>query len=105
MKSVHSNCLEQSRTEFLLQVGAEFDTEELVQWHRAESEKEEERMRAHKVTCAKPRMLSRRAGKRPALDDILAELSAVRPGSPDKDTAPPAKHSRRKLMDDIDLDL
>ncbi len=63
LKSVHSNCLERSRTEFLLQVGAEFDTEELAQWHRAELEKEEERMRAHEVTCPKPRMLSRHAGK------------------------------------------
>ncbi len=50
-------------------------------------------------------MLSRRAGKSRALDDIPAEPSAVRPGGPDKDTAPPAKRSRRKLTDDTDLDL
>ncbi|KAK0226743.1 hypothetical protein EDD85DRAFT_795065 [Armillaria nabsnona] len=85
--------------------GAEFDTEELAQWHRAELEKEEERMRAHEVTCPKPRMLSRHAGKRRALDDTLAEPSAVRPGSPDKDTAPPTKRSRRKLTDGTDPDL
>ncbi len=105
LKSVHSNCLEWHWTEFLLQVSAEFDTEELAQCHRAESEKEEERMRAHKVTCPKSRMLSHHAGKRRAMDDILAKSSAVMPGSPDKDTTPPAKHSCRKLMDDTDPDL
>ena len=105
LKSVHFNCLEQSRTEFLLQVRPKFDTEVLAQWYRVELEKEEEKMRSHKVTCPKPRMLSRHTGKRRALDDILAEPSAVRPGSPNKDTARPAKRSRRKLTDDTDPDL
>ncbi len=105
LKSVHSNCLERSRTEFLLQVGPKFDTEVLAQWYRAELEKEEEKMRAYKVTRPKPRMLSRHTGKPRALDEVPAEPSAVRSGSPNKDTAPPAKRSRRKLMNNTNPDL
>ncbi len=89
----------------MLQVGLEFDKEELAQWHRAELEKEEEKKRTDQAACLKPRMLSCHTGKRRALDDILAEPSAVRPGSPNKDTARPAKRSRRKLTDDTDPDL
>ncbi|PBK68451.1 hypothetical protein ARMSODRAFT_975857 [Armillaria solidipes] len=87
------------------QVGPEFDTEELAQWHRAKLKKEEEKKRGDEVTWPKPRMLSRCTGKCRALDDIPAEPSAVRPGSPNKDTALlPAKRSHRKLMDNTDPD-
>ncbi|KAK0431462.1 hypothetical protein EV421DRAFT_1743133 [Armillaria borealis] len=87
------------------QVGPEFDTEKLAQWNRLKVKKEEEKKQADEVTWPKPRMLSHHTGKRRALDDIPAEPSAVRPGSSNKDTALPAKRSRRKLMDDTDPDL
>ncbi|SJL16611.1 uncharacterized protein ARMOST_20137 [Armillaria ostoyae] len=82
-----------------LEVGPEFDQEELAQWHRVELEKQEEDKRAQKVTCPKPKMLPRHTGitgKRRALDDIQAEPHALRSGCTKKDTAPPAKRSRKK---------
>ncbi|PBK79607.1 hypothetical protein ARMGADRAFT_1077606 [Armillaria gallica] len=82
-----------------LEVGPEFDQEELAQWHRVELEKQEEVKRAQKVTRPKPKMPPRHTGitgKRRAPDDIQAEPHALRPGCPKKDTGPPAKHSCKK---------
>ncbi|SJL15384.1 uncharacterized protein ARMOST_20504 [Armillaria ostoyae] len=82
-----------------LEVGPEFDQEELARWHRVELEKQEEDKRAQKVTCPKPKMLPRHTGitgKRRAPDDIQAEPHALRSGCTKKDTAPPAKRSRKK---------
>ncbi|SJL13320.1 uncharacterized protein ARMOST_16760 [Armillaria ostoyae] len=82
-----------------LEVGPEFDQEELARWHRVELEKQEEDKRAQKVTCPKPKMLPHHTGitgKRRAPDDIQAEPHALRSGCTKKDTAPPAKCSRKK---------
>ncbi len=85
-------------------MGPKFDKEEPAQWHRAELEKEDEMKRADKVS-PKPRMLSCHTGMHRALDNILAEPSAMRSSCPKTDTMPPAKHSCRKLTDDTDPDL
>ncbi|PBK79012.1 hypothetical protein ARMGADRAFT_1093548 [Armillaria gallica] len=64
-----------------LEIGPEYDKEELAKWHRTELEKEEG------------------TRKRGAPSEILAESVELRPTDDSKEYQPPAKRTRRKLRD------
>ncbi|KAK0477775.1 hypothetical protein IW261DRAFT_1565555 [Armillaria novae-zelandiae] len=89
-----------------LEVGPDFDQEELAKWHRDQLDKQEVERKAQKVTYPKPKMLSRDTAvtmrKRRAPDKIPDKQSVSKSGNIEKDTAPPAKRSRRKSKHDTD---
>ncbi|KAK0477806.1 hypothetical protein IW261DRAFT_1420657 [Armillaria novae-zelandiae] len=89
-----------------LEVGPDFDQEELVKWRRDQLDKQEVERKAQKVTYPKPKMLSRDTAvtmhKRRAPDEIPDKQSVSKSGNIEKDTAPPAKRSRRKSKHDTD---
>ncbi|KAK0465685.1 hypothetical protein IW261DRAFT_1427152 [Armillaria novae-zelandiae] len=89
-----------------LEVGPDFDQEELVKWHRDQLDKQEVERKAQKVTYPKPKMLSRDTAvtmrKWQAPDEIPDKYSVSKSGNIEKDTAPPAKRSRRKSKHDTD---
>ncbi len=85
----------------MVQVGPDFDKEELEQWHRAEREKEEGRGRVQRATRPGPTMLSKgmRNLKRQAVSEIDAEPGDLRIADPSEECLPEAKRSRRRLRE------
>ncbi|KAK0486547.1 hypothetical protein IW261DRAFT_1416325 [Armillaria novae-zelandiae] len=89
-----------------LEVGSDFDQEELVKWHRDQLDNQEVERKAQKVTHPKPKMLSHDTAvtmrKWQAPDEIPDKQSVSKSGNIEKDTAPPAKRSHRKSKHDTD---
>ncbi|KAK0474425.1 hypothetical protein IW261DRAFT_1423005 [Armillaria novae-zelandiae] len=89
-----------------LEVGPNFKQEELAKWHREQLDKHKVERKAQKVTYPKPNMLSHDTAvtmhEWQAPDKIPHKQCVSKSGNTEKDTAPPAKHSRRKSKHDTD---
>ncbi len=83
----------------ILQVGPEYDKEEIVKWHRTELEKEEAREQMQRRTRPRPTLLRKGTRKQRAASKIPAESVELRPTDDSEEYQPPAKCTRRKLRD------
>ncbi|KAK0244804.1 hypothetical protein EDD85DRAFT_785168 [Armillaria nabsnona] len=82
-----------------LEVGPEYNKEELAKWHRTELEKEEAREQMQRRTRPRPTLLRKGTRKRRAASKIPAESVELRPTDDSEEYQPPAKRTRRKLRD------
>ncbi|KAK0432697.1 hypothetical protein EV421DRAFT_2000250 [Armillaria borealis] len=82
-----------------IEVGPEFDQEELAKWHRTELEKEEAREQTQRAMRPRPTLLKKGMRKCRTVSEIPADSVELRPTYDSEEYQPPAKCTRCKLKD------